>query len=47
MKPKAELMKAMRARRKKDGLRKVESWVPAELVEKLRKYAANLSRLKP
>lgn len=47
MKPKAELMKALRARRKKQGLCKVESWVLAANVDKLRKIAARLSRLKP
>jgi hypothetical protein len=44
MKPKAELMARLRARRQKEGLVRLEFWVPAEYAAKIRAYVARLTR---
>jgi hypothetical protein len=43
VKPKAELMARLRARRQADGWVQVNVWVPRELVPKLRAYVKRLT----
>lgn len=40
--PKSKLMARLRQQRARLGLVRVEVWVPADAVEKVRKYAARL-----
>ena len=42
--PKTELMARLRKQRKAAGLVRLELWLPRDLHDKVRKYAANLDK---
>jgi hypothetical protein len=44
MQPKAKLMARLRASRQRDGWVRLELWVPAKLVPKVRAYVRKLTR---
>jgi len=44
MKPKAELMRAIRANRKKNGLVELRLWLTPEQKERVKKYVAKFKR---
>jgi hypothetical protein len=43
MKPKSELMAALRSRRQREGLVRLELWVPAKLVKQVRDYVKRVT----
>lgn len=42
MKPKSELMARLRARRQREGMVRLEFWIPADKVEQVRDYVKKL-----
>jgi hypothetical protein len=43
VKPKGELMARLRARRQREGLVRLEFWVPAKLVKQVRDYVRRVT----
>jgi vacuolar-type H+-ATPase subunit I/STV1 len=43
LKPKADLMAALRSRRQREGLVRLELWVPAKLVKQVRDYVKRMT----
>jgi hypothetical protein len=43
MKPKRDLMAALRSRRQREGLVRLELWVPAKLVKQVRDYVKRVT----